>query len=170
MSEKNLLIVFYGDGKGKTCAAIGLALRVAGHNRRVIFVHFIKRDLGFGEYLALKRVPNIIYVALGPGLGASREEIIEKSISGLNYVESIVKSIKPYLVVLDELGVVIVKYGLNIDYALDKIKTMLDCSHVLVTGKYMPREIIDLADLATEFRNVKHYYARLGKPVEGLDY
>ena len=170
MSEKNFLIVFYGDGKGKTCAAIGLALRAAGHNRRVVFTHFIKRDLNVGEYTLLKRVPNIIHIALGPGMNASKEEIVEKSLRGLNYVEEITRSIKPYLVVLDELGVVIVKYGLDINYALSKIRSLLEYSHVVVTGKYMPREIIDVADLATEFRNVKHYYTVLNRPVEGLDY
>ncbi len=170
MSERNLLIVFYGDGKGKTCAAIGLALRVAGHNRRVVFTHFIKRDLGVGEYSALKRIPNIIQIVLGPGLGAKREDIIERSVQGLTYVEEVVKSIRPYMVVLDELGVVIVKYGLDVRYVLGKVKSLLEHSHVVVTGKYMPKELIDIADLVTEFRNIKHYYNVLRRPVEGLDY
>ncbi len=170
MSNRKFLLVFYGDGKGKTTSVIGLTIRAVGHGLPVIFAHFIKRDLGTGEYAVLKRLENVVYMPLGPGLGSSSETIKELSLRGLERVLTLAREIRPFLTVLDELGVVIVKHGLDPDIALKYIDTLLEICHVAVTGKYMPCEIIEKADLVTEFRCVKHYYGRLVEyPVEGLD-
>jgi len=168
--RKHFLLVFYGGGKGKTCAAIGLAVRAAGHGHRVVFAQFIKRDIGVGEYAVLKTLPGVVHVALGPGLGSPREEVLEHCLRGLDLVLKLVQEVKPFLTVLDELGVAIVKYGLPLERVLKVLDELLLQCHVVVTGKYMPRELIDLADLATEFREVKHYFRIIGGPVQGLDY
>ncbi len=171
MSNRKFLLVFYGDGKGKTTSAIGLAIRAVGHGFPVIFAHFIKRDLGIGEYDVLKRFENIIYMPLGPGLGSSSETIRELSLKGLEKILELARSVRPFLTILDELGVVIVKHGLDLSLAVKYIESLLEICHVAVTGKYMPREIIEMADLVTEFRCVKHYYGRaVNYPVEGLDF
>ncbi|NPB00045.1 MAG: cob(I)yrinic acid a,c-diamide adenosyltransferase [Crenarchaeota archaeon] len=164
-----LVLVLYGDGKGKTTSAIGLTVRAVGHNMRVLFVQFIKRDLNVGEYRILKTLPNVKHVALGPGLGASRDSIIERTHRGL---EMIRKEKDDYdIIVLDEVGVATVKY----EYPISDIISLIDDlrtrgKHVVVTGKYMPRELIDSADLVTEFKCLKHYYERVRGPVRGLDF
>ncbi len=171
MSNKNrgFLLIFYGDGKGKTTASIGLAARFIGHGGRVLFVQFIKRDLGVGEYKILKHLENIEHVALGPGLGSDRDTIIEHARRGLELVR---REYQKYgLIILDELGVVVEKYCYPVNEIIDLVEKIRDENiHVVITGKYMPRKLIDLADLVTEFKCVKHYYTIVRNPVPGLDY
>ncbi len=163
------ILVFYGDGKGKTTAAIGLAVRSAGHGKRVLFMQFIKRDLQVGEYKLLKMISNIKHVALGPGLGADKQAILQASRKGLEIVRE--EYHKYDIVILDELGVVAVKYDYPVSEILDLVLEIRDNDrNVVITGKYMPREIIDIADLVTEFKCVRHYYQKVGKPIPGLDF
>ncbi len=167
----HFLLVFYGDGKGKTTSALGLTLRVVGHGKRVLFMHFIKKDLGVGEYLMLKKLENVKYVVLGPGLGASRDVIIEYALKGLELSIKLASEFRPFLTVLDELGVVVVKHGLDIKIVIEYVDKLLEYSHVLVTGKYMPKELIERADLVTEFKCIRHYFrSKVNEPVEGLDF
>ncbi|NPA23957.1 MAG: cob(I)yrinic acid a,c-diamide adenosyltransferase [Crenarchaeota archaeon] len=165
---RGLLLVFYGDGKGKTTAAIGLAVRSIGHGMYVLFVQFIKRDLQVGEYRILKSLNSIRHVALGPGLGASREEVVECTRRGIELVS---REWRNYdIIILDELGVAISKYEYPLEDVIQLVENIRSGGrHVVITGKYMPRELIDIADLVTEFRCVKHYYSQLRGPVPGLD-
>ncbi len=163
--------MYYGDGKGKTTAAIGLAIRAAGHGYKVLFIQFIKRDLNIGEYLMLKNISNITHIALGPGLGASQEEVIKHTETGLELIRKYVKELNPFLIVLDEFGVTVNRYGYPINKALEFIKELLENSiNILITGKYMPKEFIEIADLVTEFRCIRHYYNVLRTTMPGLDF
>lgn len=163
------ILVFYGDGKGKTTAAIGLAVRSVGHGKKVLFIQFIKRDLQVGEYKILKTMNLIRHVALGPGLGADKQIIIETTRKGLDIVRREYSSYD--VIILDELGVVVVKYEYPIKEVLELLEELKSKDkHVVVTGKYMPREIIEIADLVTELRCVRHYYQKVREPIPGLDF
>ncbi len=167
---RGLLLVYYGDGKGKTTAAIGLAIRAIGHGFKVILIQFIKRDLNVGEYAILKNMKNIVHIVTGPGLGSSRDEIIKHADIGLTYLEN-ANLDDVFLVILDEVGVLVERYGYPIEKILNIIEKILNRGvNVLLTGRYMPMKFIEIADLVTEFRCVKHYYENIRRSVVGLEY
>lgn len=165
------LIIFYGDGKGKTTAALGCALRALGHGYKVIIAHFIKSSsYECGEFKILKQLPGLIHLILGPGLQAKSNEVKDTTIKGLYKILDLIKIESPFLTILDELGIAIYRSGISIQKIIDIIQEMLNYCHVIITGKYMPRELIEIADLVTEMRNVKHYYSRGFKAVRGLEW
>ncbi len=176
-----MLLVFYGKGKGKSTAAYGTAIRALGRGWRVVIAVFMKSK-GSGELLLLRRLklPVRVYV-LGterfvvPGDygGDAPSENMVKAYAFLKYVlPSLMRSYRPRLVVLDELGLA-VHMGLvderTVIQVLRRFSGRVDV-HAVVTGRYVPRIIREEADLVSEVREVKHYFRKGYVNLEGLDY
>lgn len=172
-SEKGLLIVFTGNGKGKTTAALGMALRAAGHGMRVLVLQFIKGAWTYGELLSIAKIQEIEIVQLGTGFTWKKENLEEDrrlAEAGWQRAVSEINSAAFDMIVLDELNIIL-------SLGLLPLKTVLDVlegrtsSHIVVTGRNGPDELIAMADLVTEMKVVKHPYEDRGlKASKGIEF
>lgn len=165
--RKGFIQVYTGDGKGKTTAALGLAFRAAGHGMKTIVIQFMKGSVFYGELESAKKMePYIKIVQVG------REDFVRKgnpedvdvklARDGLELAKKVMKSGEYDIVVLDEINVAI-DYGLvPLEDVLSVIRSKPDDVELVLTGRYAPQEIIDVADLVTEMREIKHYYSDKG--------
>ena len=160
--EKGLIQVYTGDGKGKTTAALGLALRAAGRGAKIAFVQFMKGSPVYGEIVSLAMLPGVTHVRTGRTQcifkGDETEADFAEARRGLKLAAEFMSSGEYDLVVLDEINVA-VDFGLltadDVAAALDK---KAEGTEVVLTGRHAPQEFIDRAALVTEMREVKHPY------------
>ena len=165
--RKGLVIVNTGDGKGKTTAAMGLGLRAAGNKMRVLCLQFIKGSWKTGETEAIKQLaPYFELVKTGRGFTIDRlrdhritdEEHHAAAQEGIAWVRERIVSGEYQVVILDEiLGSI--KAGLvTLEQVLDLVHSKPADLHLVLTGRGAPPEIVEVADLVTEMRKVKHPY------------
>ncbi|EHM10860.1 cob(I)alamin adenosyltransferase [Thermanaerovibrio velox DSM 12556] len=166
--------VYTGNGKGKTTAALGLAVRAVGHGRRVKMIQFLKgwdfygeiRGAGFLEGFELVRTGTADYVPKG----GARDVDFSEARRGLELAREALSSGAYDLVILDEVNVAM-DYGLlNVEEVLEVIGGRHERTEVVLTGRYAPEEVIAAADLVTEMREVKHPYQKGVKAREGIEY
>lgn len=162
---KGLIQVYTGNGKGKTTAALGLALRAAGHRFRVLIIQFLKGGISYGELKSAKKLsPCLTIVPMG------RECFVDKKNThpidrrwarkGWKLSKESVQGQQYQLVILDEVNVA-VEYGLvPLDELLDLMKNKPKNVELILTGRWARPEVIRKADLVTEMREVKHYYRK----------
>jgi cob(I)alamin adenosyltransferase len=160
---KGYVQVYTGDGKGKTTAAMGLALRAAGAGLKVYFAQFIK-GMKYSEHAALDVLASSITVKqYGRKCfinGAPKEEDISAAREGLVEVREIMLSGRYQVVVLDEANVA-VRYNLfSVEELLDLIRIKPDGVELVITGRDADPRIIEAADLVTEMKEIKHYYQK----------
>jgi len=168
--KKGLIQVYTGNGKGKTTAAIGLAIRAAGANYKVLFCQFLKSK-EYSEIKCLKKNDSIIIKQFGnPNFiysEPSESDILEAK-NGITYASKAIQSNEFDLVILDEINVVIYLKLIELRELFELIITPKPNSvELILTGRNASREIIEIADLVTEMKEVKHYFnngipARLG--------
>ena len=171
--KRGYIQIYTGDGKGKTTAALGLALRAAGRNLRVFLGQFVK-GMPYGEHKALERFSDLITVEqFGRECFIRRNpepEDIETARRGWARCREILKNGDYSVIILDELGIAL-HYNL---ISLKEVQEFLDGkpedTEIILTGRKIPEELFQRADLVTEMREVKHYYT-LGVPArEGIEY
>jgi cob(I)alamin adenosyltransferase len=172
--EKGLLIVFTGPGKGKTTAAFGMALRAIGHGMRVGIVQFIKTAQDSAERVALSRFENVDFQTMGEGftwLTQNREQ--DRAAAGRAWLEvdRMIRDPRYPLVILDELNPVL-HYGyLDLAQVLDAFRQRRPDLHLVVTGRHAPPALVELADLVSEIRAIKHPYREQGvKAQPGIEF
>ncbi len=158
--ERGYIHLYTGNGKGKTTAALGMSLRCVCAGKRVFFGQFIK-DWAYSELKAGTLLPRFEIVQFGRGCFIDRDPDEGDFIAareGLARCDRILQSGEYDLVVLDEVNVAL-SYGL---FGVDDVIAVLERRdprvEVVLTGRYAPQELIDVADLVTEMREVKHYY------------
>ncbi|MDD6164040.1 cob(I)yrinic acid a,c-diamide adenosyltransferase [Anaerovibrio slackiae] len=177
METKGLILVHTGDGKGKTTAGLGLALRAWGSGLRVLILQFIKGGWKYGELEAIERLGQldgrIEIRPLGLGLMRSdedREKHIRAAAKALQESERMMVSGQYDLIIFDEINYA-VKFGL---ISLDDVLALLDKKpeklHVLLTGRDARPELIERADLVTEMKLVKHPYQQGIKAQQGIEF
>lgn len=159
---KGYVQVYTGNGKGKTTAAIGLAIRAAGAGLRILFAQFVK-GLKYSEIGALERYEDLITIRqYGRGCfinrAASSEDILAAT-SGLDAVRHAFTSGTYDVVILDEANIAMHYSLFSVDEFIAVINERGPACEVIVTGRYAPPELLELADLVTEMKEVKHYYA-----------
>lgn len=155
--------VYTGNGKGKTTAAIGLALRALGAGWRVYFAQFLKAG-EYSEHKALAKFSDDLTIkTYGRNVfikGEPEDEDRRLAQEAVQEIAEIVTSGHYRLVVLDEANVA-AHYGLiTVDQILDLIQRRAEGVEIVVTGRYAHSRLIDRADLVTEMQEVKHYYDR----------
>lgn len=156
-----LLIVFTGNGKGKTTAALGMALRAAGHGMKTLILQFIKGAWSYGELKCIERIGEITIRQLGTGFTWKKDNLDEdRRLAESGWAES-VEAIRAGgfdMIILDELNLVL-HYGLlDPGPVLDVIHGRPAHLHIVITGRNAPRELVERADLVTEMAAVKHPY------------
>ena len=170
---KGLLQVYTGDGKGKTTAALGLALRMAGQGGRVAFIQFMKGWDFYGEIEGLKRIPGLRHERTGTPdyVYRGQESPVDRAEArrGLDLARECLAGGYD-LVVLDELNVVL-DYGLlDLEAVLEVLQSRAPHVEVLATGRGAPEALAGLADLVTEMREVRHPYTKGIASRRGIDY
>ncbi|MDH3554835.1 MAG: cob(I)yrinic acid a,c-diamide adenosyltransferase [Deltaproteobacteria bacterium] len=169
---KGYVQVYTGDGKGKTTAAIGLAIRALGAGWRVFFAQFLKAG-GYSEHKALAQFSDHLTIkTYGRNVfikGEPEEEDRRLAQEAYQEIAEIVASGRHRLVILDEANVA-VHYGLiTVDQILDLIDRRAEGVELLITGRYAHSRLIERADLVTEMRGVKHYFDRGIKARVGVE-
>jgi cob(I)alamin adenosyltransferase len=153
--------IYTGDGKGKTTAALGLALRAWGHDLRVIVVQFMKADPTWGEIVALQRIGiDVLQVGLDHWVrkGAVTEEDRAAATAGFRKAREIVLSGLFDVVVLDEIWTALYFDLVDLEAVLALMRERPPAVELVMTGRRAPQEAMAAADLVTEMRQVKHYY------------
>lgn len=163
MRQTGFIHVYTGDGKGKTTAALGLALRAAGHGFHVFIGQFMKGQY-YGELASLRQVPGIVVEQFGDEGCCRKEEMTsehrEKVLQGLETIKKVFKDKSVSLVIMDEICVAVWFELATIAEVIDVIKRKPEHVELVLTGRRAPDEFLDLADLVTEMKEVKHYYTR----------
>lgn len=167
-----MLIVFTGNGKGKTTAAIGQAIRSLGHNKRVLMIQFIKGDWETGEKRFPKKfkIQNSRFKILTLGRGfvgilgdkLPFAEHKKTARNALKLAEQKIKSEKWDLIILDEINVAVNLKLIKAAAVLKILKKLPEEKTIILTGRDAPKSFIKAADLATEMKEIKHPF-RKGK-------
>lgn len=173
-----MLLIFTGNGKGKTTAALGQALRAIGDGKKVLMVQFIKGPWKSGEDSSCARLePDFKIVKTGKGfvgIGGDSlplEKHQEAAIDGLKYADKEASSKKWNIVILDEVWNALKLELINSETLqgfIDKNKSKVE--HIILTGRDCPKEFIDQADLVTEMKEIKHPFSKGIKGAKGVEY
>lgn len=165
--------VYTGNGKGKTTAAFGLSLRAAGAGKKVFFAQFVKGKT-YSEIKAVEQwLPSINIKQFGRGcfiVKHPEQADIDAARQGLDKVRLVLKSGKYQLVVLDEANIAIFYKLFTVNELLEAINERHPDTEVVVTGRYAPQQLIDVADLVTEMKEVKHYFTEGIEAREGIEF
>ncbi|ONN27157.1 cobinamide adenolsyltransferase [Thermosipho affectus] len=161
--------VYTGNGKGKTTAAFGLALRAACAGKKVFVGQFVK-GMEYSELKVPEYIPNITVEQFGRNcfiFNKPTKEDIDAAQNGFKRIKEIVNEYD--VVILDEINIAIYYNLISVDEVLKFLKEIKDVEIVL-TGRYAPKEFIDIADLVTEMREIKHYYKKGIKARKGIEF
>lgn len=174
--ENGLILVNTGNGKGKTTAALGLAFRAIGQGMKVLMLQFIKGSKSTGELKAVKFLePDFKIIQLGQGfIKNCKKDISEKAKLNIHesweYAKQEINSDTHDMIILDEINYAI-DYGLlNIEEVVSVLQKRPKRLNVILTGRNAKNEIIELADIVTEMRDIKHHYKNGVKARKGIEY
>jgi len=176
-TDNGLLIVYTGDGKGKTTAALGMCVRAVGYNWNICIIQFVKGSWKYGELKGIKRLePNVKLYTVGEGFVGiiddtkDFEEHREAARQGIAVAAEKIKSGQYELVILDELNVAL-DLGLVTD---EEVEALLDSrtgnQHLVITGRSARDWLVEKADLVTEMTEIKHPFRKGVLAQKGIDW
>ena len=177
MGKDGLVIVYTGNGKGKTTAALGMALRATGYDHKICMIQFIKGSWHYGEMDSVEKLgSNFELIAVGKGFVGIIDDKIPKEEHQKIAQEAIkiskekINSDKYDLIILDEIN-----YAVNLDLikvndVIELINNKPDSLNLVLTGNHVKSEIIEIADLVTEMKEIKHPYQLGIKAKKGIDF
>ncbi len=168
-----LVMVFTGNGKGKTTAAVGQALRALGHGYRVYMIHFMKgRD--YGEFLALEKMPNLTLVRAGRDCFVSREDPdpvdVDLARDGFARAGEAIRGGDYDLVVLDEINVAVDFNLIEEEELLNLLREKPEGVTIVLTGRGASKELVKMAHMVSEVLAIKHHYEYGADCVAGIEY
>lgn len=170
--EKGYVQVYTGNGKGKTTAALGLSLRAACAGKKVFFGQFVK-GMEYSELKCTEFMENMEIEQFGRRCfiyDKPSEEDITAARTGLEKTNTILKSGRYDVVVMDEMNIALYFKLFTVEEAIKAIEERAAGVEVVITGRYAPKEIIDIADLVTEMKEVKHYYYNGVEARQGIEF
>ena len=176
--EKGLILVNTGNGKGKTTAALGLLVRATGHNKRCAVVQFIKSTgFTYGEKITLEKMGVELYT-LGAGCtwNATDEDTATAIVETWTFAQHLIHSNKYDIIVLDEINIALMfaeKHAMAIGLKESLLRVLSgkpEKLHLVLTGRYAPQEIIDIADMVTEMHPIKHHFQAGIHAMEGIEF
>ena len=169
-----MLHIYTGNGKGKTTASLGLATRFLGHHKKVCLIQFMKKNVEYGEITFFKDIPNIDIFQFGTPDFVDKKNPkpidIEEAVQGFKKAKEVIISKEHDLVILDELNVALDFELISLEEVLPFIKEKKDDLELVVTGRYAPGELLEIADLITEMKEVRHYYSEGISARESVEY
>lgn len=176
-SNDGIVIVYTGNGKGKTTASLGVALRAIGHGLRVCMVQFIKGEWHYGELNSIKKLePDFELIVAGKGFigiiddDHAFEEHVRAARTALDIVEQKISLDTFDIVILDEINYAVQLGLLQLADVLKILKNRPKHLSLILTGNHACEEIITLADLVTEMKEIKHPYKKGIKAKRGIDF
>ncbi len=177
MGKDGLVIVYTGKGKGKTTAALGMALRAVGYNYKICMIQFIKGSWHYGEMTSSKRLePEFELTAIGKGFvgimddKSPIEDHKEIASEALRIAKEKIHSEKYDIIKLDEQNDAINLNLVKVEDVLNLIKNKPDKLNLVLTGNYAKDEIIEIADLVSEMREIKHPFKSGIRAKKGIDF
>ena len=177
MEKDGLVIVYTGKGKGKTTAALGIALRATGYEKRTCMIQFIKGSWHYGEMDSSKRLePEFEMVAVGKGFvgimddKSPKEDHLKIAKEAIKISNEKIQSGKYDIVILDEINYAINLNLISVDDVLGIIKSKPKEIDLILTGNHVKDEIINIADLVTEMKEIKHPFQKGIKAKKGIDF
>ena len=177
MEKSGLIIVYTGKGKGKTTAALGIALRATGYGKKTCMIQFIKGSWHYGEMDSSKRLePEFEMITIGKGFvgiiddKSSKEdhEKIAKEAIKISYEK--MQSGKYDIVILDEINYAVNLGLISVEDVLNIIRLKPQEMDLVLTGNYARDKVIEMADLVTEMKEIKHPFQQGVKAKKGIDF
>ncbi|OEG61986.1 MAG: cob(I)yrinic acid a,c-diamide adenosyltransferase [Halanaerobium sp. MDAL1] len=168
---QGMVHVYTGNGKGKTTAAFGLAVRAVGAEKNVYIAQFVK-GMKYSELNSLAKIEKIEIKQYGLNYfinGKAEQEDIEAARKGLAEVAEILKSGEYELVILDEANIAVYYQLFSAAELIEVIEKRAPEVEVVITGRYAQDKIIEYADLVTEMKEIKHYYKKGIKARVGIE-
>lgn len=169
------IMIFTGNGKGKTTAALGAAFRALGHNFKVVMIQFIKGTWKYGELEAAKKFDNFSIVPMGRGFLNLDAEVPDPVDCALaeeiwDICDEKIMSDEYDIVICDE-AIYALSYGvLSVDRVLETLARKPEWVNVILTGRGVPKELVEVADLVTEMREIKHPRQQWIKAQRGIEF
>jgi cob(I)alamin adenosyltransferase len=171
--SRGRIIVNTGDGKGKTTAALGTAIRAAGHGQRVAIVQFLKGTWNYGEAAVLAACPNIELRRIGSGFTWEAPDPsvpLALAREAWEYARDLALSDRYDLIVLDELNYAVTEGYVSAEEVLDFLEVKPQRLSVIITGRSAAQSLIDAADTVTEMRPIKHAFEHGAPAKKGIEY
>ncbi|MBI4303743.1 MAG: cob(I)yrinic acid a,c-diamide adenosyltransferase [Chloroflexi bacterium] len=172
--KKGLVQIFTGEGKGKTSAALGEAIRATGHGLRVCIVAFMKGEYPYGEWEVLSKLPNVKIARFGFITFTDPEKVKpeerEQASQALATAREAMLSGKYDLVILDEVNVAVSWKLVELDDVVKLVQDKPSDVELILTGRYADAKLVEMADLVTECTKVKHPYDKGIKARAGIEY
>ena len=172
--EKGLIIIHTGKGKGKSTAAMGLAIRAIGNGMKVGIIQFVKGVWSTGERVVLDKFPDqVVIKAMGDGFTwetQDRKRDIEAAEGAWVMAREMISDSTYDMVILDELNIVLRYDYIPISSVIDTIKSKPENLHVILTGRNAKKELIEIADLVTEMTQIKHPFRSGVKAQVGIEF
>lgn len=170
---KGYIQVYTGNGKGKTTAAFGLALRAAGAGMKVFIGQFIKGKTYHENRIVSRYLKNITVKQFGLGcfiINSPTGDDIKAAEKGLDEMREIISAGKHNLVVMDEINIALYYKLVDIEKLLEIITNKPEHVELVLTGRYAPQQLVEVADLLTEMKEVKHYFQQGIEARKGIEY
>ena len=177
IKTKGLVIVYTGNGKGKTTASLGLCVRAVGYNKKVCIIQFIKGSWRYGELDGIKRLePNVELHRKGLGFVGIMDDKLDKSEhikaagEALDFAREMMHCGRYNIVILDELNVAVNLGLIKVEDVIKLIEEKPEILDLVITGRGAKEEIIERADLVTEMKEIKHPYQKGIEAKKGIDF
>ena len=164
-----MLHIYYGKGKGKTSAALGLILRACGYNKRIVLFQFLKpKKIFCGEYASLKKFSNVKQIRFEQKHPIFMQECGKKQVKELKEhiqesllkLKKIIQNKKFDILICDEILNIIHKKLIKEEYVVKMFKNVSVRKEIILTGRNKPKKLAAIADYITEFRQIKHPFQK----------
>lgn len=174
VSDLGLIQVYTGTGKGKTTASLGLAMRACGHGLRVYMIQFMKGRIDYGELRVAQNIEGLTIEQFGRPEFVDKDnpakEDVKLAREALQRSEEVILSGKYDMVILDEINAAIEWNLIELEDVVNLLRKRPEGVEIVLTGRYARKEIVDLADLVSEIREIKHPFKRGVHSRVGIDF
>jgi cob(I)alamin adenosyltransferase len=173
VERKGWLVIYTGQGKGKTTAALGLVFRALGRGLRVAVVQFIKGRWKTGERLFAATIPRLTFLVMGRGFTWESDDLSQDrraAEEAWSIAKELIGGGEHAIVVLDEFTYALHFGFVSIEEVVETLRRRPPFVHVVVTGRNAPEELIAEADLVTEMRSLKHPFEHGATAQPGIDF
>ena len=170
-----MILLITGNGKGKTTSAIGQIVRALGHNQKVCLIQLFKGESFYGEQNILTKFEGLDFFPFAKKhpfcfKEVSKEQVIKECEQSLNKLKEISQDNKYNLIVLEEFNIALRDNFIDETFFINTVKKLNENSNVVITGRGASQKLIDVADLVSEIKEIKHPYTKGVLAQEGIEY